>query len=91
MFFVSVTNFDSIKKHQRTLRPEPGQTWIKTYPDGTTQRRWVRSVNAWVMAEGDAVDWEVQFSGDECAEGWYKFSLSTEWQRWSCEAELQPG
>ena len=70
-------------------RPEPGQTWIKTYPDGTTQRRWVRSVYLEAHVPGGEVYWHVQFSGDECAEGWYKFNLSTEWLRWACEAVLQ--
>ena len=72
-------------------RPEPGQTWIKTYPDGTTQRRWVRSVHSQTHRPGGYVIWHVMFSGDECGENEFITATSMEWRKWSCEAELQPG
>ena len=72
-------------------RPEPGQTWIKTYPDGTTQMRWVRRVFLYVVVPGDDVKWSVDYSGDETGESDCLSATSTEWLRWACEAELQPG
>ena len=72
-------------------RPEPGQTWIKTYPDGTTQRRWVRSVKVWMDYPDEPTDWVVNFEGDECGERESITASSMEWRKWVCEAELQPG